>query len=583
VQVNFNRTVISIIFSTCFIFLSISAILIYITHPNGYEISIYSAVPLIAWFFLLFSLFFGIIISLRKALTQNKYQDLIADYQFLLGLFLIIISGILISSIPVIRGYYQWGRGDVITHFQWLQEIVVTGHVRGDLIYPFSHIYLTVFKLVTNLDTNVIMGNFQFFLLIPALLFAFLFAKGFLGNKCAIIFLIFTASSFLGMSPGFYAGVIPGILFFLIMYLFIVITYKKNNHRNSFFILLTIIIFAIVPGHPNAVINTAIVMVIIFLFLKYEEYSKKIQNHPSLVPFSVLFIAFFMWISQFWILTGTIRKMRDVIFTQQDKSEIAILQQSMDYAASYGYSWVEMFCKVYGRTAIILFVSMFALYIYYKENQKRKNRIALIFIISFVFIFCTGVLYLTNVGFGPDRMFSAAILFSSLLMVLVLYYVRDWEYNFKNIHFPAQLFIIFLFIGLCLMNVTIMFPSPYILGTNSQYTLNEKTAIDWFKVNSEGKEVGIITLGEIVRRSGFEAKILPYHFGYDNYPYFGNAIDKSTLFIFNRMDHLLYIEVLPEIAHLRFQPDDFKKLETDSSVNKYYSNGETEIMYVIKL
>jgi len=581
VQFNLNRTVISIVFTICFIFLSISASIIYITRPNGYEVSIYSAVPLIAWFFLLLPLFFGIIISLREALTQKTYREVIVNYQFLAGLCLIVISGIIISSIPLIRGYYQWGRGDPISHLLWIQEIGLTGHLPENLIYPLSHIYMVIAGLVTNLNNLAIMENYSLLISIPAILFSFLFAKAFLGEKCAVIVLIISISSSVG-SLYFFAGTIPGYLFLLITYLFMALIQQTGNTRTSFFILLTILICAIVPGHPNAVINSAIIMVIIFIFLKYEGYITKIQNHTSLVPFFVLFIAFFMWISQFYLLAKTLQKMRDIFIIQSDKSEIAILQQSIDYASSYGYSWIEMFCKIYGRTAIILFISMFALYIYYKENQKIKKRIALILILSFVFIFCTGILYLTYVGFGPERIFSIAIMFSSLLMVLVLYYIRDRKYTFKNIHFPAQLFIISLVIGLCVMGIPTKYSSPYLLQHNDQYTLNEKMGTDWFISYTHEEPVYFLGL-DTMKRYGFNQNDPPYHFGYNSNYQFGDVITKNSFYISNKLDHLIYIDIFSKIAPIRYQPKDFERLESDISIQKYYTNGETEIRYIIKL
>lgn len=581
-QFNLNRTVISILFTICFIFLSISAIIIYITRPNGYEVSIYSAVPLIAWFFLSLPLFFGIIISLRKALTHKRFRNLIADYQFLIGLLLIFISGIIVSSIPLIRGYYQWGRGDPFSHLLWMQDIELTGHIPKYLIYPLSHTYMVIVGLITNLNTSALMGNYSLLLGIPAILFSFLFAKKFIGEICAVIFLIFSISGSIGCLY-FFAGTIPGYLFLLIIFLFMVLIQRADKSRTSFFILLIILIIAIVPGHPNAVINCAIVMVVIIIFFKYEEYSKKIQNHASFVPLFILFIAFFTWISQFWLLTSTLRKMRDVIYFQQENSEIAMLQQSLDYASSYGYSWVEMFFKVYGRSAIIIFVSMFALYIYYKENQKIKNRIAVIFILLFAFILCTGLLYLTNTGFGPQRMLLIAITFSSLLMALVLYYIRDWKYHFKNNYLSAQLFTIPLVIGLCVMSITTMYPSPYLLTFNDQYTLNEKMGIDWLKANSREADIKFIGLGEVMKRSGFEVKYPPYHFGYNRFPYLGNAINYETYYISDKLDRLLYTDVLQKAAVSRWLPEDFDKLEYDKSVDKYYSNGETEVRFIKKL
>ncbi len=578
-EFNFNRSGIPIVFIICFIFLSISASIIYITRPNGYEVSIYAAVPMVAWFFLLLPLFFGIFITLQKALTQNVFRDLIADYQFLAGVLLLLISGIIFSSIPIIRGYYQWGRGDPFTHLLVIQEIGLTGHIPDELIYPLSHTYIVIIGLVTHLDSSVIMSGYTLLLAVPFILFSYLFARGFLGEKTAILFLIFTLTGSIA-SPYFFAGTIPSYLFLLTIYVFVILTQHKDSSRIPFFIVLTILIIAIVLGHPNAVINSAVIMMVIFIFFKYEEYTTKIQNNIPIGPFFVLIILFFTWISQFVLFRGTLTQMRDILFTQHDKSQMAILQQSISYASSYGYSWVEMFCKVYGRTAIILFISMFALYIILKENQTTKKRIVLTFILSLVFILCTAVLYTTNAGFGPDRMLGVAVIFSSLLMVLVFYFIRDWKFTFKNFHFSSRLLIISLVIGLCIMGLLSFYPSPYVLTGNDQFTLNEQMGLEWLGAKSDGKNVVNIGLGETVSRAGFVLKYPPYHFGYDKTPLLGNSFTEDTYYIRVKLDELLYTDVFPKVARYRWQPEDFRRLENDGSIDKYYSNGDTEIMLI---
>jgi hypothetical protein len=90
-------------------------------------------------------------------------------------------------------------------------------------------------------------------------------------------------------------------------------------------------------------------------------------------------------------------------------------------------------------------------------------------------------------------------------------------------------------------------------------------------------------MGEIMKRSGFEVKYPPYHFGYDKFPYLGDAINQDTYYISDKLDRLMYTDVWPKVAAYRWLPEDFDKLEIDKSVDKYYSNGETDIRFARKL
>jgi len=283
------------------------------------------------------------------------------------------------------------------------------------------------------------------------------------------------------------------------------------------------------------------------------------------------------------MLERTLKTMRDIFLNQNDSSEIEVLRRTMNSASSYGYNWIEMFCKVYGRTAIILFISFFSIYIFYKENQKIKQRLALVIIISLVLVVTTGLLYLTNVGFNADRILATAIMFSSFIMVWVIYYIRDWKYRFNNIHIPAQLFIIALIIGLCVISIPAKYPSPYLLQQNDQFTLNEKMGLDWFMIHSQNQNVVGIGLDVVIMKLGFKQKTPPYHFGYDKTNLFGKSITTDTFYIKEKLDQLSYTDVWPKVAKYRWQPEDFDRLKIDRSVDKYYSNGETEILFVSTL
>ena len=75
-----------------------------------FEFSIYDAYPGYFWILLLSAIFCGIVVILGSAVTQSRRN------YWVFGLFAILLSNAILLFIPVIRGYYIYGSGDVLTH-----------------------------------------------------------------------------------------------------------------------------------------------------------------------------------------------------------------------------------------------------------------------------------------------------------------------------------------------------------------------------------------------------------------------------------------------------------------------------------
>jgi hypothetical protein len=73
---------------------------------------------------------------------------------------------------------------------------------------------------------------------------------------------------------------------------------------------------------------------------------------------------------------------------------------------------------------------------------------------------------------------------------------------------------------------------------------------------------------------------IPYHFGYDENINLGDYYDDNIYMVLNCEDRILYKEVFPEVAHLRFIDDDFNKLDKDYSLTKLYENGGFDSYYI---
>ena len=141
-----------------------------------------------------------------------------------------------------------------------------------------------------------------------------------------------------------------------------------------------------------------------------------------------------------------------------------------------------------------------------------------------------------------------------------------------------------IFFSLVLMNglmVMTYYHSPVLLTSNDQFTQSEEDGVTWFTTyTQETKDVIFISLGEYMRRNGYVVTYPPYHFNYNNSNYLGTSFSSNRYLILNKLDRLLYVDVLPQMAQYRWYLSDFAQLQLDSSVDRCYTNGETEVWYV---
>ena len=131
-----------------------SILMAYFNPAHGYELSLYNSTPPIVWISLIFSIFGGIsIIMYIVHRNQSDYYN----YCFL-GLLILLFDRIILLYIPYIRGYYSW-RGDNISHFGILKEILTFGHIPSDLVYPITHILLSELVYITGLSNEIIANH----------------------------------------------------------------------------------------------------------------------------------------------------------------------------------------------------------------------------------------------------------------------------------------------------------------------------------------------------------------------------------------------------------------------------------------
>ena len=140
-----------------------------------------------------------------------------------------------------------------------------------------------------------------------------------------------------------------------------------------------------------------------------------------------------------------------------------------------------------------------------------------------------------------------------------------------------------------------MYPSPYILLPNDQVTYADIKGMDWFfhskNVTTPWLSMTItpyrsadmlLTQEERAGRKDITSIALspPYHFGYPDNDSLGDQYEKDHYMALNKKDRLIYVEILPEMAKLRFLPGDFEQLENDTCIDKLYCSGGFDAYFI---
>jgi len=108
------------------------------TPPNGYELSIYAATPLLFWV--------GLGVAFLAATVG--FARSVPDVDRVAAATLVLLAGVALVGLPLLRGYYYFGAGDAMTHLGWTRELADGALSPWGLLYPGLHELAVAFGVV---------------------------------------------------------------------------------------------------------------------------------------------------------------------------------------------------------------------------------------------------------------------------------------------------------------------------------------------------------------------------------------------------------------------------------------------------
>ncbi len=580
-----------------FLLLGISLIITWINPATKYEASIYLSIPAIYWGSLLISLFIGFFIVIKFNFIDEKkiYENI--------GLFLLFIAFASFLSLWIIRGYYLWCSGDPLEHLGWIKDILFTGHFESENIYPITYIFVAQICDILNIDPIILHKYLPLYFGLLYLVFMYLFAKViFKDKKKAVIGLLVAiipmGGWFLNLTPNHLTNLTLPLAFFLVFKYI-------DNKKYEWCILLIVMCFFITIFHP--VPSLALLLMLLALtpplltlvekaINKFYKSNFKFARMSSIVLAVIALVWFITWVSSFYVWDHTIRNIYTLL-TEGAPTKLDALVADAVYAHTYGYSVIEQFLKVYGGLCIYLLLTAIGFILLWKKVKQNKvlltdQKLIMLSIPLTLIIATMGLLYFMNIDlFGPGRLEIYVIILSTLFVGYVLFeYIRSSAGLKREICVTLFLVVLFVAAGLKL------YPSPYVLSANWQITRTEVKGMDLL-LHSKGKmpitslsisprvyAVALLTKDERSKMK-ISWKIpdglkIPFHFGYDDNINLGDYYSENIYMVLTYRDRILYKEVFPEIAHLRFTEDDFDELNVDNSLTKIYENGGFNSYYI---
>jgi len=577
-----------------FLLIIISLIIVYLNPSVGYEVSIYKSTPFYFWIFLLCSYFIGFATLLYQLNYNNDNATTNNNKEWVTSALILITCNVIFLYLFIIKGYAFYGRADNLSHLGYVIDIYNSGYISEENIYPLVHILLSIISIFSNIPSTTVMKFLAGFCSILFIINIYLVTLVAFKKKTEVLItlasanILFFGSFFL---EGYHISSVPNsitdFMYPLILYLY----FKKSNV--SYNILFIIILLAFPFFHPLSTISLLVVF-LAFEFYNLIESGLKKPSSFSTRPLVILFVTFLVWISSFRMFNNTLWRISSFLIKEANNSPATDVAGIIDKMGFSAFELIEIILKLYGQNLLFLFISFVSIVLLIRNKDEYIGYVNLykfgfaqvLLVVIFV------ILFLIPFGFNHYRWISYLSIFSIILSTVTLIKIQK-----KGL---ISLVIIIIFIS-AMTGVFNLYNSPYKSQPNQQITIAEFDGFEWFLKNKNPNLKiasvqsvsfyrfvdGISGVSTREARSDISnytvtkkdsESILPDHFNYTKFENLGYSFSEDRYVHFSHYDLSLYTEVWPRLG--RYTNDDFAQIENDSSIEKFYSNGDVNFYKV---
>ncbi len=605
-----SKQIIKIQAAIAFLLVSTAILLASGNPANGYEASIYTALPISLWI-TLFSLMIGGITVVVHQVLSGAYKS---SKLWLVGVLEILLAYVISLSLHMIRGYYMWGMcGDAATHLGNINTILLFNTVPQSLHYPAIHIFSSSFTLIAGV--NPVQLHMPLPLVYSVLFVALMviFAKELLPQLSQRIFVLVIScllvhESYHFFTPNTFANLTSLILFYLLAKINMMhIGSSPNKEEYRFLMILLVLLYPLL--HTVAVLAFISVLFGLIYSDKATRFIDRLFQYKSsfrsnsgsdyvvLLGFTIIWLI--IWQSSFNIWDVNISNTFSV-FTGVGSSSLTALVAKSEYAASHGYNPLTQVIKQYGVFIFFAILTAIAILLLRRDLAKADKKTVNLFQFWFpaaCLIMMMGLLFLIRFNFSPLRL----IFFIEVIMIPFVAYLTDrtirWVYakrkNPRTLRIVAVILIIGM-TGIYAHGLVKMYPSPYTLQNSLQTTHQEVEGMRWVFEEKNGN-AGLSGINAAPGRfmdmlyhpghRGSEGvsmylrqeEVVPYHFGYDTNTTLFESFHREFYMLISERDRRMYVDTYPAMAGIRWYQEDFNRLHLDPGLNHIYSNEGFDI------
>lgn len=555
---------------------------------SGYEISIIETFPSFLWVFI------GITLTISLFTLLNNDMDLNTRK---ISFIFLILTNIIILCLPLIRGYFFYGRSDCMGHLANINQILSSGNFSINNFYPISHIFGSIFVQLTGFDP-------KFVVMISPTIFFMVFMAGIylLSNliiqKINRVLFIFAFAGILLYSY-FGAMFIPNSLSFyllpFILYAFI-ISLNIKHYNISFSIILVIFLFLLAFFHPLNSINLIIIFIVAIFSILSINYKNKFSEHLPFLKFDIsrvvnvlliLLVTFTVWFTSYSIFQRSFRRVYNSLMYDLGTTPLETYQSSIFSTTMTTFQLLKEVFLSYGHEIIFIIITFCAVLLIIKNRKKFLDNSNLRFLRIFmplnffIFLFVTALILSGSFGLNnPQRELIYALFFSVLINGFVLY---NWVYKNESKKYTKILLLTALLSTCAFIGIYSSYSSLAMGSTNFQVSESEFVGANflfastnfssyYFSFNDAFRYSQVVKGNDESMNKRYRSfKHSPKHFNF-------NDTSSGGYLILNEYGIQRYSSFFYD--HPSFNKKDFDDLQTNPRLFLFYDNGDLRVWKV---
>jgi hypothetical protein len=500
----------------------------------------------------------------------------------------------LFFSLPLVRGYFLYGRGhsDSLFHLTAVKELVDSGLLSGRVFYPHEHFLFSELVLV-GLPVESLVS------LVP-----FVFALAFIGG-IGLFVRELTGSPAglpLGIAAGmplvfskFYTQLHPSVLsFFLFPLVLLMLERGRRTNAQRYVALATVYGLAMVYFHPVTALLLVVLITSTFVFGHVYRFVTKepVRTLRARLAFAIL-PATFIWYIGFPRTQENIRE----IFAAEGESAADKQANLLANSVLGPEELVMRFVELYGAVFVFFVIAGVACLVVLADLLRRRPDYAESYLAT-EFVIGAGIaasfIAVSLVANGPIRVSRYMILMAMVLTALLFVRVLSWPRGVTRTAGAVLLTLLVLSSAL-LGSFTVYDPNKHMTQSEHEgafFVLEHSTGEQLVRSHSlTQKTQYYTTAGTDVRHDRtlmrtndrYPKFALAPHFGYDEYD--SASVNIGAGYVATHEYDRTYLETsffTDEQREALFLHDEatLERMSRDRTVQKVYSNGGFETWLV---